>query len=224
MKRNLKIPLLLLLLFAAACTPARERAAELLGPEALCTTEPGTYACGRAIEDVLIVRDSARARRDAGALTLRVGEREGVSFADTPPGTPPERERRYTYRGLLAGPGFYLVQVHYAGDAGYALVSARTGSAVQVGGVPVFAPDGARFAVVREGGAEGRGDAQIWRVEEDAVALEWTYPAAGAALGAPVWLDSRTLRLVRAERDPAGTRERETAVTLRLEPGGWVAR
>ena len=219
-----------LLLVVAACTPGRERAAELLGPEALCTTAAESYACGRAIEDVVVERYPTLVRRDGGTLTLRVGEREGVAFEDTPSGTAPERARRYTFRGLLGGPNFYLVQVHYASGSAYALVHGTTGRTQQVPGTPVFSPDPARFAALRAATEARGGEVQVWRVRGDSVAQEWAHPGAvdaastrGTTFGQPVWVDARTLRVVRTESDPGATRFRETTLLLRLGSSGWTA-
>lgn len=218
---------LVLVMAAGACVPARERAADVLGPEALCTQAAASYGCGRAIEEVLVDRYPEQARREGTRLTLRVGEGEGVAFEDTPAGTAPDAERRYTFRGLFGGPGFYLVQVNYSNGAAYALVSTTSGRTVQVPSVPVFAPDGTRFAVVRAPTELRGGTVEIWRLSADAAAQELAYPSAeggqvGSSFSQPVWVDSRTLRVVLTDADPGGTRLRESSLRLRLGSAGWA--
>lgn len=220
-------PLLVALALAAGCATAPARSVDLLGPEALCAEGNDAYRCGQTVEAVQLETFGSRVRREDGTLSLRIGDGEGLSFADSPPATRAEAARRFTFRDYLPGVGFYLVAEHFAAGTSWLLVHAGSGKTYRVDGLPVFAPDGGH-ALVLPLGADGWVTAiQLWRVDGDAVGLAWAHtpPVADAAewsVSQPVWTDARTLRLVQTVTDPGGTRLREGTLIVRLGPGGWT--
>lgn len=215
------------LLALAGCATGPSRSVDLLGPEALCAEGSDALRCGQTIEAVQLETFGSQVRREEGTLSLRIGEREGLSFPDSPPGTRRDEARRFTFRDYLPATGFYLLGEHFAAGTSWLLVHAGTGATYRVDGLPLFSPDGAH-ALVLPLGAEGRVTAiQLWRVDGDRVAMTWAHtpPVAEAAewsVGQPVWTDARTVRLVQSVTDPGGTRFREEPLLLRHGPAGWT--
>lgn len=221
-------PLLLpVLLAVAGCATTSARSVDLLGPEALCAEGSDVVRCGETIEAVQLETFGSRVRREGGVLSLRIGEREGLSFTDSPPGTRRDEARRFTFRDYLPASGFYLLGEHFAAGTSWLLVHAGSGATYRVHGVPLFSPDGAHALVLPVGVGGRVTGIQLWRVVGDAVAMAWAHtpPTAEAAewsVSQPVWTDPRTVRLVQSVTDPGGTRFREEPLLLRHGPAGWT--
>lgn len=221
---SLLVPVLLVL---AGCATAPARSVDLLGPEALCAEGSDALRCGQTIEAVQLETFGGRVRREGGTLSLRIGEREGLSFTDSPPEARRDEARRFTFRDYLPAPGFYLLGEHFAAGTSWLLVHAGSGATYRVDGLPLFSPDGA-YALVLPVGAEGRVTGiQLWRADGDTVAMTWVHtpPTAEAAqwsVSQPVWTGARAVRLVQSVTDPGGTRFREEPLLLRQGPAGWA--
>jgi hypothetical protein len=199
------------------------------GPDSLnhvlCQGLNNSYLCAQTIEKHLLAEGKHGVlRRDAELhIPLLTGDtlvlRDSVS--DTATGV------RHSYRAYLPSIGYHVVEVQYYEGGTYLLVNGVSGKTAFSNGVPVVSPDNRRLAAANVDLESGYSPTtvQVWRLEDDSLALEWEHDflAGGAAAdstwgpSALRWLTPNEIRL--AKQYALGEVRGESFV--RLGSAGW---
>ncbi len=189
------------------------------------------YDCGRAIERYQVMRASQFFSRTGDTLEVRLAD-QTTTFIDKD--VDDETGLWYTYRELVPGVAYHLVQAYLYEGTAFLLISHRTGDVVRVQALPIFSPDGNRFATASED-LEARynpNEIQIWRITESAIVREWSLEPAGNPVTftpdawGPTnlrWISSTEIRVQKVTFDPETfTRAVGEDVVIRRVRGRWT--
>jgi hypothetical protein len=138
----------------------------------ICTETHTSLECHRRIE-----ARQLSGRRDKGVFriadTLRLGTRAGIiDLIDIPAAN--DSAVRFTYVAELTPRGHHLIAGHLYEGTAYLLVSPDARRA-WLDRLPLFSPDGARFAVASNDAIQiGTNRLQIWMLQDGGFQLEWS--------------------------------------------------
>jgi hypothetical protein len=208
--------------------PTAPRPADYRG---LCRGQTNEYACGRAIERFQIERAPERVARRGDTLIVRLADGNAATFVNR--NVEDDTGVWYTYREYLPAVHYHLVAAHLYEGTAYVLTHHDTGGRARIQALPVFSPDGARFATASEDLESGYNPTaiQIWRVVETAFVLEWSFEPAGDPVrhseeawgpGELRWISPTEIRVQRVRFDPETyARSVDGDVVIRLVGGRW---
>lgn len=166
-----------------------------------------------------------RLRGDTLALRLTTGRYVQLVNSNGPTGEP---DRAYTYRGVLEGGAYYVVDVHYYESGGVVLVDRTTGAVTETVDRPLVSPSG-RLGVAAAYDleiGEGANEIQLWRLLPRPATLVWSMPTPGdraGAWGASVdrWIGDSIVMMTRHER-VENAPERQVPMRLVKRDTTWM--
>lgn len=197
----------------------------------LCRNQTNEYDCGRVIERFQIDRSPRTVARRGDTLIVRLAGGNQATFVNrnVEDGT----GIWYTYREYLPAVRCHLVGAHLYEGTAYVLAHHNSGARVRIQALPVFSPNGERFATASED-LESRynpTEIQIWRLAENAMVLEWSLAPAGDPVshtddawgpGELRWISPTEIRVQRVLFDPETyARTVGEDVVIRLVRGRW---
>ena len=150
----------------------------------------------RIPEEQLITSSDARAfRPDSSTLCILTAEGDTVTFSDSPEIEDISFFSMYTLVARLQEQDYWIVQLSGHEWAEYLLVSGRNGSYSRAISVPVASPDGSRLlcayrdiiACFVDNGI------QIWRIDPDSLALEYSALDANWGPSGAEWVDDSAI-------------------------------
>jgi hypothetical protein len=170
------LPLLCLLLFAAACTT---------GPKLADDCAANALCAARAAEPPLIQAAQDRVERRGDDLLLRPRSGPSITFTDHKAAC--ERDDAdhcdgFAFMGAFAKPRALVVQQFFYEGSNFIFVDETSGRQIRLAAMPVFSPDGQRFLVAPYDLENdiGPNNLEIWRREGDGAVLEWAHTLAQA--------------------------------------------
>lgn len=136
---------------------------------------------------------------------------------------------RHDYIGVDSALEYHVVARHLWEAHGYALIHPRSGRIAYMPERPVTAPDGAHAVVAVMDFEVGymANEVQIWRVDQDSLALVWSketgnYEAStGWGAARPRWLDSQRVQFDRYVPVGFDSTRRAGTATLIREGASW---
>lgn len=137
--------------------------------------------------------------------------------------------RRHDYIGIDSALGYHVVARQLWEAHGYALIHPRSGRIAYMPERPVAAPDGAHAAVAVMDFDVGymANEVQIWRIDQDSLALVWSETTgdyqAGTGWGAarPRWLDAERVQFDRYVPVGVDSTRRAGIATLIRDGPSW---
>jgi hypothetical protein len=186
----------------------------------VCADTQNAYECARAVEQYRLGKGVRGVTRTGRRLSIDLANGTVVVFTDVPDPAA-EDYAAYAYTEWLGCYGYHLVHRQGKEQDAYLLIHAGTGAPIEIGSVPVLAPDCGRLAVTSGLPAQGS-VLQVWRANgQRAASLEWAYePETPWTPGLTVWKSPTQLSVpFTTEEDPDTSRHFEA----RLYTDGWRA-
>lgn len=168
------IPLLSMLLFAAACTS---------GPPLPDECTANALCAARAAEPALILAAKDLAERKGDDLLLRPRNGSPIIFTDHKAAcdaSDADRCDGFAFMGAFTQPRALVVQQFFYEGSSFLFVDEASGKRIRLAAMPVFSPDGQRFLVAPYDleNDTGPNNLEIWRREGDGAVLEWAHTLA----------------------------------------------
>jgi hypothetical protein len=168
---------LLVLLLNGWVAAAQEARSDYL-THPVCDSVNNTFRCVRAIEALQSRAAQGGFARSGDTLLVDLTSEGQALLVDGEhphrSGIPEYREAAsYSFVGLLGGTSFALIHAQFSEGNAYGLLHLGTGQYSEVEGFPMTSPDNERL-LISENGYFNRIGVFIYRVEDDAVELEWS--------------------------------------------------
>ncbi len=188
-----------------------------------CRTIQNTQECARAIEAQQLRQSAGRARRQNGALQLRLSSGRWLTVAND---TTSEWPSWFEYLGYLKSmEHFVLWQQHPEGNS-IRLVNASNGKAVSVDDMPIVSPDRRRFLTASLDLESGFNPNRlvVWRLKPDTILQEATFGADDWGADSVVWFSPTAFRFSRMSQSQDGSLHMLSRDTVRFTHGTWSLR
>ncbi|MBN9546493.1 MAG: hypothetical protein J0I19_13555 [Alphaproteobacteria bacterium] len=168
------LPLLFLLVFAAACTT---------GPQLSDDCAANALCAARAAEPPLILAAKDLAERKGDDLFLKPRNAPPITFTDHKAACDTgdaDRCDGFAFMGAFPKPGALVVQQFFYEGSNFIFIDQDSGKRIRLAAMPVFSPDGQRFLVAPYDLENdiGPNNLEIWRREGDGAVLEWAHTLA----------------------------------------------
>ncbi len=191
-----------------------------------CPVGPATQTPGWGAAELDAIRALYHlANREGAALTLRLDNGRAITLRDSVGDTvSSESAIRYRLVGLRRELLAYEVEIALWEGSATLLIDVKTGHRTYTWGSPVVAPNGRRFAALSYDLAAqyDPNGVQIWRTDQDTLALEWSTTLKEWGPTDARWLDSTTIVVRRnAEFEPIGDTITGCALIVRRR-GQWL--
>ena len=143
-----------------------------------CDEADTALQCERMLEAAQLKQFPGVATRDG--KTLRMPTRPGMPNVELRDVGDPDNDtgadyRAYSFWDYWRDPGIAIVSVMTRDSDYYLLVELARGTQVKLGGEPLLAPDGKRFAVVDMCDKGCGNQIQVWRIERDRAVREKSF-------------------------------------------------
>lgn len=157
--------------------------------EAICADIDNSLECAKAVENAQIKKYSASVKRNGPILSLSAEKGSPIVFNDT-------EDTFYSFVDYFQSIGYYVVLTHSFESYNYKLVNAKTKKSFSVNGLPVLSPDNKRIAAASLDLEAGYmpNSFQIWKVDGDRLAMEYSIEPKEWGPSKPVWLTSTSLK------------------------------
>ncbi len=175
--------------------------------------------CSQKIEALQLKKYSNLVQRKGKRIILKLSNGKTKTYKDR---TKNDNDTHVYYlRDYLDRLGYFLLEEYYYEGADALLVNAKTGKEYGLGNIPTFSPDNQHF-VDSDTGGYSSGSIDVWRVEQDRLVREATFPVQQELLPGQ-WIDNETF-LIREISTDQNNQPTCNDVRISRPTGRWQIR